>query len=230
MIQFAFDPIFPALPPGTIEELKTDIDLGKNELYRTHWAVKSKNIFDILLRKGFINAGQLSASLDLRSQSIPEPVPQPPGTGTLNTSQVFIVHGHDEIPKLEISEFISSVGLEPIILHMQASLGKTIIEKIEEYSNVGFAVVMYTPCDIGTKLGCLQYNYRARQNVVFEHGYLIAKLGRSRVSALVKGSIEIPNDISGVIYIKFDEQGAWRDELKKEMRSAGYNVGKTGGN
>ncbi len=44
---------------------------------------------------------------------------------------------------------------------------------------------------------------RARQNVVFfEHGYLISKLGRNNVCALVKQSVEIPNDISGIVYIQ----------------------------
>ncbi|MNN73201.1 putative nucleotide-binding protein containing TIR-like domain protein [compost metagenome] len=112
----------------------------------------------------------------------------------------------------------------PIILHMQASSGRTIIEKIESYSNVGFGVVLYTPCDTGAPAGCLTARYRARQNVVFEHGFLIGKLGRSRVAAMVKGPIETPNDISGGVYIQLDSEERWKDELTKEMRAAGYQV------
>ena len=137
---------------------------------------------------------------------------------------MFIVHGHDELAKLDMANFIRSLGLEPIILHMQANAGMTIIEKIEAYSNVGFAVVLYTPCDVGSKHGELTLSPRARQNVVFEHGYLIAKLGRPRVTALVKGTIETPNDISGVIYIQLDDDGKWKEQLKIELRSAGYAV------
>lgn len=224
LIHFEFAPILPDLPSGVIENIRSDIDLGKFELYRTHWAVKDEKIFDILLRKGYIDEQQLRASLVLRSQAIPEPVPQQTAPGTLNTSQVFIVHGHDEITKLDMAKFISSLNLEPIILHLQASAGRTIIEKIEAYSNVGFAVVLYTPCDVGAKKGELNYLARARQNVVFEHGYLIAKLGRPRVTALVKGAIETPNDISGVVYISLDEQEHWKEQLKTEMRSVGYMV------
>lgn len=137
---------------------------------------------------------------------------------------MFIVHGHDELTKLDMANFIRELDLVPIILHMQASGGRTIIEKIEEYTNVGFGIVLYTPCDIGAKRDSLTFKRRARQNVVFEHGYLIAKLSRSRVVAMVKGDIETPNDISGVIYICLDEEGQWKDKLVTELRSAGYAV------
>lgn len=223
VIDFEFDPILPALARGTIESLKLDIDLGKFELTRTHWAIKDEPIFDILLKRGVLTKEQVNASTSHRS---PDPLPSPvePNSGEFNTSQVFIVHGHDELPKLEVANFITSLGLEPIILHMQASEGRTIIEKIEHYSNVGFGIVLYTPCDIGAKAGALDGKYRARQNVVFEHGYLIGKLGRPRVAAIVKGEIETPNDISGVVYIAFDQSNLWQQDLITEMRSAGYSV------
>ncbi|WP_419833473.1 TIR domain-containing protein [Endozoicomonas atrinae] len=225
VVDFEFDPILPPLPIGSIENLRAAIDLGRWELSRTHWAVKDEAIFDILLNHGLITQQQLDASQALKEPP-PPVVPPPPEDGSFpfNTSQVFIVHGHDEIAKLEMADFIESLGLEPIILHMQASSGRTIIEKIEHYSNVGFGVVLYTPCDVGSKVGALNGNYRARQNVVFEHGYLIGKLSRSRVTAVVKGPVETPNDISGVVYISLDDQGNWKDELKKEMRSVGYAV------
>ena len=120
--------------------------------------------------------------------------------------------------------YVESKGLEPIILHLQASGGRTIIEKIDHYSNVGFGIVLYTECDIGAKRDTLTYKWRARQNVVFEHGYLIAKLSRERVAALVKGSVETPNDISGVVYVSMDAAGAWKEELDSELRNAGYSI------
>lgn len=225
VIDFVFDPIFPSLPPGTIEDLRVDIDLGRWELSRTHWAVKDEPIFEILIRKGYITQEQLNASQAIKEPPPPKvPSPAAGGASVFNKLQVFIVHGHDEIAKFEMSDFVESLGLEPIILHMQASSGRTIIEKIEHYSNVGFGIVLYTPCDVGSKVGALNGNYRARQNVVFEHGYLIGKLGRPRVTAIVKGAVETPNDISGVVYVALDEQGNWKEELKKEMRSAGYEV------
>lgn len=224
VIHFEFDAIFPPLPKGAIESIRTEIDLGRWELLRTHWAIKDEPIFEILLKKGYITNQQLEASQQLQLTKFPDPpaVQTPPGV--FNTTQVFVVHGHDDIAKLEMAAFIKSLGLEPIILHLQASSGRTIIEKIEHYSNVGFGVVLYTPCDLGAKVGALTSSYRARQNVVFEHGYLIGKLGRPRVAAVVKGQVETPNDISGVVYIQLDADGNWRGELIKEMRAAGYRI------
>jgi predicted nucleotide-binding protein len=139
--------------------------------------------------------------------------------------KVFIVHGNDNSSKLEVSSFIKSLGFEPIILHEQASGGATIIEKIENYSNVGFGVVLYTPCDLGAKNEKnLDLSSRARQNVVFEHGYLIGKLKRGNVCVLVKGKVETPNDISGVVYINLDNSGAWKNALAKELEKAGFAV------
>ncbi len=143
----------------------------------------------------------------------------------MDKSKVFIVHGHDDAAKEAVARFVEKIGLEAIILHEQASSGKTIIEKIEANSNVGFAIVLYTPCDLGaSKAEKDQLRPRARQNVVFEHGYLIGKIGRENVCALVKGDIEKPTDISGVVYIPMDEGDGWKLAIAKEMRDRGYKV------
>ncbi|RMS85070.1 TIR domain-containing protein [Pseudomonas savastanoi] len=144
-----------------------------------------------------------------------------------NKRNVFIVHGRDNEAKQEVSRFVESLGLMAIILHEQASAGMTIIEKIERYAgDADFALVLYTPCDLGR--GAHESNVRpsnrARQNVVFEHGYLMAKLGRQNVCALVKGHIETPNDISGVVYVSLDPAGGWKGEVVKELRECGYMV------
>lgn len=67
-------------------------------------------------------------------------------------------------------------------------------------------------------------NSRARQNVVFEHGFLIGKIKRENVCALVKGNVELPNDISGVVYISMDDADAWKYTIAKEMRASGYDI------
>lgn len=145
-------------------------------------------------------------------------------SNAFDLTKVFIVHGRDDLAKTEAARFIEKLGFSAIILHEQASSGKTIIEKIEAHTNVGFAVVLYTPCDIGGLADEKAQKLRARQNVVFEHGYLIGKLGRHNVCALVKGDVEIPNDISGVVYVPLDTHGAWHLSVAKELRNAGYLV------
>ena len=144
---------------------------------------------------------------------------------TMDKSKVFIVHGHDNAAKEAVARFVEKIGLEAIILHEQASSGKTIIEKIEANSNVGFGIVLYTPCDLGrSKEEEDQLKPRARQNVVFEHGYLMAKIGRKNVCALVKGDVETPSDIRGLVYVQMDERGAWKYDVANEMEACGYAV------
>jgi len=142
----------------------------------------------------------------------------------INKNSVFIVHGHDGEAKERTARFIEKLGYRAIILHEQVSRGQTIIEKIERYSNVGFAIVLYTPDDLGNKRSDAEkgeLRCRARQNVVFEHGYLMAKIGRENVVALVEGDIELPTDISGIVYI---ENANWQLDIAKEMKEAGYEI------
>jgi len=65
------------------------------------------------------------------------------------SKDIFIVHGTDFTPVKELNAIIQEAGLNPIVLHEQASKGMTIIEKLEKYSNVGFAFIILTPDDIG---------------------------------------------------------------------------------
>lgn len=145
------------------------------------------------------------------------------------SNKVFIVHGHDNEAKLEAARTLEKGGFDPIILHEQPDAGMTIIEKIERYAkDVCYAVILYTECDVGRdrNVPADQERFRARQNVVFEHGYLISRLGRDHVSALVKGNVETPGDIDGVIYIGMDKNGAWKMQLATNMQDVGLPVDK----
>jgi predicted nucleotide-binding protein len=170
-----------------------------------------------------------SLKLDIENDEFLAVLPQPQVDATNQETRppnkrVFIVHGHDELLKTKTARFIEKLGYEAVILHEQMSKGMTIIEKIEANTDVGFAIVLYTPDDQGNaneKATKGALNLRARQNVVFEHGYLIAKLSRSRVVPLVSGAVELPSDISGVVFI---DDVNWQIEIAKEMKGAGYDV------
>ena len=141
-------------------------------------------------------------------------------------SKVFIIHGHDDGAKNETARFVEKLGFEAVILHEQVDSGDTIIEKLGKHTDVGFAIVLYTECDIGgvIKSKPEEMKPRARQNVIFEHGLLIGKIGRPNVVALLKGNVEFPNDISGVVYKPMDTGGAWKYSIAREMIASGYNV------
>ena len=143
---------------------------------------------------------------------------------------VFIVHGHDDGAKETVARAVEKLGLRVVILHEQPNKGRTLIEKLETLAkNAGFAIVLLTPDDVGAlkNKADKKSNPRARQNVIFELGYFIGKLGRERVCAILKGDVELPSDINGVIYVRLDESGAWRQELTQEMESVGLSIDKS---
>jgi predicted nucleotide-binding protein len=139
--------------------------------------------------------------------------------------KVFLVHGHAEEPKQTVAAFLRSLGLEVVILHEQANQGRTIIEKFEEYSAVGYAVVLLTPDDVGASADQPEKGQRrARQNVIWELGFFSAKLGRKGVCALYVAGVELPSDYQGVLYVPYEEGGAWRSKLVTELSAAGIEV------
>ena len=108
------------------------------------------------------------------------------------------------------------------------------VRKFEQFSNVGFAVALLTRDDLGCSKSQFLFRTfeeaqktflpRARQNVVFEFGYFIGKLSRSRVCALVEDGLEKPSDLDGIVYIPLDGPGAWKIALAKEMKRVGLDV------
>lgn len=140
--------------------------------------------------------------------------------------QPFIIHGHNEPVKMALKNYLqNTLGLpEPIILHEKPNLGRTIIEKFEDYASISTLVfVLLTPDDLSA--GVDQSNdlkRRARQNVIFEMGYFLGTLGRrsGRVVLLYQSSLELPTDLSGVIYIDIS-QGieAAGEKIRREVQN-----------
>lgn len=122
--------------------------------------------------------------------------------------EIFLVHGHDEGLKETVARFLSKLDLNPIILHEKPNQGRTIIEKFEEYSSVSYAIALITPDDFGgSNKSPEEIEKRARQNVIFEFGFFIGKLGRKNVIALYEEGVVLPSDYLGVVYILLDSKG-----------------------
>ncbi|MCI4056941.1 nucleotide-binding protein [Bacillus cereus] len=152
------------------------------------------------------------------------------GGQEMDNKKVFIVHGHDNNLKQQLEIFLSGIGLKPIVLHREANQGRTIIEKFEAHSDVKYAFVLLTPDDIGCSVNdkdqpVEDYKFRARQNVIFELGFFIGKLGRANVCTLYVEGVELPNDISGLVYQKvnnnIEDVGF---HIIKELKAAGLEV------
>lgn len=148
------------------------------------------------------------------------------------SNKVFVVHGHDDIAKTNLEVFLHEIGLEPVVLHRQADEGLTIIEKFEKHSDVGYAFILLTPDEIAYLKSeepkdekDRAKEFRARPNVIFEFGYFVGKLGRSRVCCLYTGDVSLPSDLSGMIYKKFTnsiEEVAY--SVIKDLKASGYAI------
>jgi len=142
----------------------------------------------------------------------------------ISTNDIFIVHGHNTEIKELVATTIRKLKLNPIVLNEKANQGRTILEKFENHSDVSFAIVLLTDDDEGKEKTQANLQKRARQNVVFEFGYFVGKLGRSKVLCLYTEGVETPSDINGFLYTKLDNSQAWRFEIVKELKAAGYSV------
>jgi|GEM_PF-2600069 len=119
--------------------------------------------------------------------------------------KVFIVHGRDRLPALELKVLIEDkYPIKSILLEKEAHEGKTLLEKLEEYSDVDYAFIIITPDDVGALKG-EPLRERGRQNVIFEWGLFLGRINRKSICILIKGNVEIPSDLRGIGHYEFSD-------------------------
>ena len=149
------------------------------------------------------------------------------GAQTEAPRRVFIVYGHDPQAREQLELLLRRLRLEPIVLRNIPGGGDTIIEKLEALTAADYACVLVTPDDEGRKRSeTSDLRPRARQNVVLELGMVLSRLGRSRVTVLVKGDdIERPSDIDGLLYIPFSNHiDEAKNLLAANLKKAGFAI------
>jgi len=163
-----------------------------------------------------------TSSLTSAWAQLPPPlgVPEPAKSSSSSPNRVFVVHGQNEAARAEVAQHLRNLGLKPIVLHEQANMGRHLLTKfIQEAELVTFAVVLMTDDDMGSKRE-EEPRPRARQNVILELGYFLSHLRQNRVCALITPGLETPSDFDGIVYIRMDTNGQWREELTRELRAA----------
>ena len=173
--------------------------------------------------------GGLEAAQALLSEDPLHGAAQSTGRDPSGSRKVFIVHGHDERAKHELEILLAEFGLESIVLHRQADQGLTLTEKFEKYSDVGYAFILLTPDDIGYAApeekkpdADRMKELRARQNVIFECGFFVAKLSRANVCCLYTGGVSLPSDVQ-MVYKAFNkhvEEAA--HSIRKDLQAQGF--------
>ena len=209
---------YPPIGPILITDSTSDYKSRNHELHEYY--IKALDRASVLLESMIEEVGEYwkdeaqKSAPDIKSTN-----------GRMNENEIFVIHGRDNEAKETVARFLEHLDLKPIILHEQSNQGRTIIEKFEQHAQVGFAVALLTPDDVGAlQEDTRNLKPRARQNVIFEFGYFIGRLGRNRVCALTKESVEIPSDYDGVVYIPLDDAGGWKMNLVKELKNAGIAV------
>ena len=160
-----------------------------------------------------------------QNQSVPltqYPKPKP---------RIFVIHGHDEIIKNKIVNFLNQIGIEAIALRDPDHVNMALVQKNSEYADVAFAVVT---------LSADQFVYakhekpsdallQSNQGTVFEMGYWIGKLGRDRVFALYNEQkmYRTPSKFFDALYCPMDEDGHWQKELTKRLENCHYPINRT---
>ena len=160
-------------------------------------------------------------------QSVTETSSKPSrSTAKKENRRVFVVHGRHNELKVSVARFLEKLGLEPIILHEQPDRGMTIIDKFQQSADVGFAVVLLTADDRGGLASTTpeKYTLRARQNVILELGYFMGRLRPDQIVAIYQDGVELPSDYQGKLFVPFDDEGAWRLHLAREIRASGISI------
>jgi Predicted nucleotide-binding protein containing TIR-like domain len=137
---------------------------------------------------------------------------------------ILIVHGRGP-RRYELAEFLRSLGMESTRLEQQRDAGQVVIEKFEAIApTVERAIVIVEPDDVGRlRTPNSADQLRARQNVVFELGWLMGHFGRKSGRIIViedvsKGEIDWLSDLSGLLRIRVESsiEGVG-EQLRREL-------------
>lgn len=211
----------------SFEDFLTNILLAFAEY--SPYKVDFSRVYENLKDLGFSKATLLSFNVTLRQISASKATLDlsntvvENNTTVLNSNKVFIVHGHDEVSRLDLVNLLKDeFQLEPIVLQEQPNKSIDLIfTKFERLAKeCSIAIILMTPDDN------VNENSRARQNVIFELGYFLGMWqndSNRKIIVLKKGNLEIPSDISGVLYMHYSNKvkEIYLD-LKKQLDHWGY--------
>lgn len=204
-----------------VNNLSWELGIIQEEFKRTHWSIKEGDLYAILNNAGFNVENK-------RTESYRDYITDDPH-GDIIKDKVFLVHGRDDNAKHKVTLFLkSSLNLQVVILDERPNKGRSVLTKFEqEASGAHYAVVLMTGDDLGHINSRLAGNpspeqeVRSRQNVVFELGFFLGKLGTSKVCVLRSKDVTRPSDYEGIVYIDFDDGNQWKQKLAQELKVAG---------
>ena len=193
-------------------------------------------------RKGLLNYWLHSGTIQCQGEAEPkteleaifasggaEPSPTTATAAKDERTKIFVVHGHDTGALELLGLVLRRLGPDPYILQNNDGESKTLVEALEQkiYKEAAFGIVLLTPdhFDYPKSKTDKDRQPRARQNVILEIGVVLASLGQDHMVLLKKGALEIPTDVSGIIYLEFNEHvKEVAVQLATQMNGAGIEI------
>lgn len=213
-----------------VKEIQPDIFVCNGVTYPPEQRIRLEGLCSGVVRVLPFHSDPRSVQVSISLKSAARIGPQSALSSLVSSNRVFIVHGHDHATKNELELFLTKIGVEPVVLHRQVDQGRTLIEKFEQHSDVGFAFILLTPDEVAYTVDQAasaeqKTEFRARPNVIFEFGYFVGKLGRQRVCCLIKGEVTRPSDIDGLVYKRIPNSiEAIGFQIVEELRAAAYTL------
>lgn len=114
---------------------------------------------------------------------------------------IFVSHGKRSTALKHLIEFLRTLGLNPIVVEDQPSMGMSVDNKIEVYLAVSEAAVILAT---GDDKVAGEVTLRPRQNVIHEIGLCQKALGNKIIYLLEQGT-EFPSNIRPKVYERFSK-------------------------
>jgi len=147
-------------------------------------------------------------------------------TNQIRSNKIFVIHGQDNEMKLEVTQTLQKLELDPIILHENPKIAQNIIENIADYEHISFAIVILSPDHLvyPKKQNQDEPKHVTEQNVIFELGYFLGKLGKQNVVVIYKKmkDFKIPNNYNGILWIEY--KNGWYFDLIKVLKERNFDV------
>lgn len=190
---------------------------GKDRKYLIESILKSKVKGAYICTEKFLSPPEkISASTQLAA-----------ATSRSTSHRIFVVSGSDVEMKKAINEALTKLRLVPLILCEEPSQGRKIVERFDDYADVSFAIVLLSPDDFvySKNEPPGKRKLKSRQDVVFDLGFLLGKLGKDNVLVFFREyeGFEIP-DFEGIKLAAFDNRGSWKLSLIRELSKSGFQL------
>jgi predicted nucleotide-binding protein len=134
------------------------------------------------------------------------------------SNQIFLVYNKENTIVSDVTQTLQTLDLEPVTT-------RELTEKTADYPHVSFAVVVLSPDMLAYPKDATPEQAKTcpAQNVVFELGYLLGRLGNYNVAAVYpqKQGFETPKD-PNVVWIEY--KTGWDVKLVKELKAANFDV------